>query len=190
MLIRLKISASETKVRKHLYVPGQRHLIQVLLRGLCCYKLNMLLPQQPKVLGKMFMSQNKQRSLFQAKNYLTPILEVIHSRPWHNLNKRQKYFRNQKLSVERLKPYLPKRSCYSQMLFTDIGDNFLSPLPPGTGSHATQVNLKSSMQKVSPDPAASTPPTKTAIVDIHHPVYAVMGTEARNLCMLCEQSSN
>lgn len=133
MLIRLKISASETKVRKHLYVPGQRHLIQVLLRGLCCYKLNMLLLQQPKVLGKMFMSRNKQRSLFQAKNYLTPILEVIHSRPWHNLNKRQKYFRNQKLSVERLKPYLPKRSCYSQMLFTDIGDNFLSPSPQEQG---------------------------------------------------------
>lgn len=54
-----EISTFETKVRKHLYVPVQRHLIQASLGGLCCHKLNMLLPQQPKVLGKMFMSPNK-----------------------------------------------------------------------------------------------------------------------------------
>lgn len=39
-----EISTFETKVRKQLYVPAQRHLIQASLGGLCCHKLNMLLP--------------------------------------------------------------------------------------------------------------------------------------------------
>lgn len=45
MFIQLKISALKKKVRKNLLCPSSAALdSSVAHRGLCCYKLNMLLP--------------------------------------------------------------------------------------------------------------------------------------------------